>query len=118
MLPRAQRLRRDRDFRAVYSRAKVVSTPCLSLHVRRFPGRTRIPARFGFVISKKVAKRAHDRNRLKRRLREICRLELLPRLAPGAPVDAFFVARAPVLALPFARLVAEVETLSRQAGLL
>jgi ribonuclease P protein component len=74
--------------------------------------------RLGFVISKKIAKRAHDRNRLKRRLREICRLQLLPERRAGRTWDALFVARTPAPALDFAHLADEVRSLSRQAGLL
>src|SRR5689334_12518807 len=104
MLPRAARLKRNRDFRAVYARGKSFSTPALTLYVR--PRARGEPAgaasRLGFVISKKAARRAHDRNRLKRRLREICRRSLLPRLGPGRAVDALFVARASALDADFA----------------
>ena len=117
MLPRAARLCRNRDFQAVYSRRRSWATPRLVLYVRpRAPQSG--PARFGFVISKKIAKRAHDRNRLKRRLREICRHDLLPRLRPGTVADALFVTRTPAPAATFAELAADVDFLVRQAGLL
>ena len=76
------------------------------------------PVRLGFVISKKVAKRAHERNLLKRRLREICRGQLIPQKITGRSWDALFVARSTAPALDFTNLAAEVETLSRRAGLL
>ena len=59
-------------------------------------------SRLGFVISKKVAKRSHDRNRLKRRLREISRLHLLP--ASARPYDALVVARTNATEADFAAL--------------
>jgi len=74
-------------------------------------------SRFGFVVSKKTARRAHDRNRIKRRLREICRAQFLCESRSRTPVDALFVARASALDADFARLAADVETLGRQAGL-
>ena len=80
MLPRGARLRRNRDFQAVYRVRKSWASPHLALYVRFRPGDPEgkvSPVRLGFVISKKVAKRAHVRNRLKRRLREICRRQLL-----------------------------------------
>ncbi len=117
MLPRAARLKRKRDFDRVYQRRQSWATPALVLYVRaRSPQEP--SSRLGFVISKKVAKRAHDRNRLKRRLREICRLRLLPRTAAQRPFDALFVARSPATQAPFSSLAADVETLARQAGLL
>lgn len=120
MLPRAVRLRRNRDFQAVYRVRKSWATPHLVLYVRFGPGAgtDAPPVRIGFVISKKVAKRAHDRNRLKRRLRAICRERLLPRRRPGRAWDALFVARSSSPERDFAELTADVETLSRQAGLL
>ena len=117
MLPRAARLKRNRDFRAVLQRSRSWATPNLVLHVRPRPPRETLPPtpRLGFVISKKVARRAHDRNRLKRRLREICRTQVLPGLR-AASFDAVFVARAPAASADFARLSADVAQLGRQAG--
>jgi len=118
MLPRASRLRRNGDFQAVYSRRRSWAAPHLALYVRHRGPQAGPPApRFGFVISKKVAKRANVRNRIKRRLAEICRLDVLPRLRAGAPVDALFVARSAAPAATFRQLAAEVESLARQAGL-
>lgn len=112
MLPRAMRLRRSRDFQAIYRTRRSWATECLALHIRLgLPG-----TRMGFVISTKVSKRAHDRNLLKRRMREISRVALLPRQCTDA--DAIFVARKPVLALNYVALQAEMSGLMRQAGLL
>ena len=117
MLPRAARLCKNKDFQAVYSRRRSWATPRLVLYVRP-RGPQSGPSRFGFVISKKIAKRAPDRNRLKRRLREICRHDLLPRLRPGTAADALFVTRTPAPAATFAVLAADVDLLARQANLL
>ena len=77
----------------------------------------RSAVRFGFVVSKKTAKRAHDRNRLKRRLREICRTQLLPRLQNPRPFDAFFVVNQVALTQTYEQMAEEVGILVRQAGL-
>ncbi len=115
MLPRMSRLKRSRDFQAVYKRRTSWASPNLVLYVRFRNGREPESSRLGFVISKKVAKRAHDRNRLKRRLREISRLRLLP--AALRPFDALVVARNPAPALSYDQLLQDLTSLARQGGL-
>jgi ribonuclease P protein component len=121
MLPRGARLRKNRDFQAVYRARKSWATPHLVLYVRtRSVGapESRFRIRLGFVISTKVAKRSHVRNRLKRRLREIGRHRLLSTIPADRDWDALFVARASATALTFAELDQDVQALSRQAGLM
>lgn len=116
MLPRGSRLKRSRDFQAVYKRRSSWASPHLVLYVRLRGPREAEVSRMGFVISKKIAKRSHDRNRLKRRLREISRLHLLP--VCSRPYDALVVARPAAPEADFAALTAEMTSLARQAGLL
>jgi len=116
MLPRASRLKRSRDFQAVYKRRSSWASPHLVLYVRLRGPREAEVSRMGFVISKKIAKRSHDRNRLKRRLREISRLHLLP--SRLRPFDALVVARTAAPEADFAALTAEMTSLARQAGLI
>lgn len=75
------RLRKNAQFQYVYRRGKTYSSPLITLlYVRS--GRLMV----GFSVSKKVGKSV-ARNRTKRRLREIFRLEL-DRLLPGQYVIA------------------------------
>jgi ribonuclease P protein component len=60
------------------------------------------PPRVGFTVSKKVGN-AVERNRVRRRLREIVRLSDAARLRPGS--DYVLVGRRAALDLPFARLI-------------
>jgi len=85
MLPRAERLRERRDFGATYRRGKRRDHVLLTLYLRFTEPSA--PRRFGFSVSKKVGK-AHERSRIKRRLREACRA--LPTLGG---FDAVLVAR-------------------------
>ena len=124
MLPRAARLRSGREFRATYSRSQSYATPRLVLYLRggRAPaepspqetapiGRVRV----GFSISKKAARKAHERNLVKRRLREIVRLFILARIRPGR-FDAVIVARSSAVEARFSELAGDVEYLFKKAG--
>lgn len=70
MLPKTHRLRRMRDFALLSQKGRVVYGPLFTLRFRA----SEAPTRIGFVVSTKIYKRAHDRNRTKRRLREAIRL--------------------------------------------
>ena len=115
MLPRVSRLKRSRDFQAIYKRRTSWASPHLVLYVRFRTAREPQSSRLGFVISKKVAKRAHDRNRLKRRLREISRLRVLP--SALRPFDALVVARTPAPSLSYDQLMQDLIGLARQGSL-
>lgn len=56
---------------------------------------------------------AVDRNRLKRRLKELARLELLPMLKTGAPTDLAIRARREAYGASFDALRADVATIQR-----
>ncbi|MBC7808728.1 MAG: ribonuclease P protein component [Akkermansiaceae bacterium] len=121
MLPKPNRLARRRDFAAVYGRKKSWANPLLVLHVRWYAkesadAETR---RFGFSVSKKVGK-AHDRNGVKRRLRELCRLVGNPSDTEAwrQGFDAVFVARSESVRSTYAELENAARELGRRAGVL
>jgi ribonuclease P protein component len=60
------------------------------------------PVRVGFTVSKKVGN-AVERNRVRRRLREVVRLSRAARMRPGH--DYVLIGRRAALTLPFERLV-------------
>ena len=97
-----ERLRQRADFLAAATGVEAPATAfVLQARHRADDG----PARVGFTVSKKVGN-AVERNRVRRRLREIVRLSHLP-LHPGH--DYVLVGRRAALNLPFARIAQDYE---------
>ncbi len=70
MLPLKNRLKKKKDFERIFNQGKSFKHDCLVLRILENDlGYNR----FGFVVSKKVSKKAVVRNRIKRMLREIVR---------------------------------------------
>jgi len=74
-LPPSSRITRTRDIRALMRRGRRKKTSHLDVF---FLSSNEAGSRVGIVVPKHH-KRVVDRNRVKRRLREVCRRELLPR---------------------------------------
>lgn len=69
-MERASRLRKGGEFDTAFSEGTVVSGPLLLL---RYRGNGTDVTRWGFAIGKRITKLATERNRTRRRLREIAR---------------------------------------------
>ncbi len=85
VLPRANRLRKSKEFATVYKRGTRHTTPHLTVQALQAQGLLadcQAPTRFGISVSQKVSKRAVVRNRIKRQIRAACR-QLLPKILPG-----------------------------------
>lgn len=91
----------DRAFREGLSR----HTPHFRALMARAPG---VESRLGTVVSKKVSKRAHDRNRVKRLLREYFRAR---RRALSPPLDLVVVAKRGAPQLGLAAVAEELDPL-------
>ena len=115
MLPGPRRLKRPSDFGTAVRRGSRAATPTVVVHVRRNhlqdpPESTRV----GFVVSKKVGN-AVTRNRIRRRVYEVVRLEQST-LKSGYDM-ALMVFSAEVYSLDHPSLVKLVKQLFSQAGL-
>jgi ribonuclease P protein component len=96
-----KRLRQRADFLAAAAGARApVSGFVLQALNRREDG----PVRVGFTVSKKVGN-AVERNRVRRRLRELVRLADAEGMRPG--YDYVLIGRRAALDLPFDRLAAD-----------
>ncbi|HQB84954.1 MAG TPA: ribonuclease P protein component [Candidatus Pacearchaeota archaeon] len=73
MLSFKNRIKKEKDFRKVFNAGKIVSLYSVSI---RFSQNNLEETRFGFIVSKKISKRAVVRNRVKRIFREQTRLIL------------------------------------------
>lgn len=70
--PRHARLLLPAEYNRVFAAGKRVSGPAVTLVVAKHMSTGR-PARLGLALAKKQIKRAHERNRVKRLLREVFR---------------------------------------------
>jgi len=118
MLPDAQRLKANRDFRLIYSRGRSFADRVAVLHVLRRTGNRvgeAVGRRIGFVVSKKQGG-AVVRNRIKRRLREALR-ERLPEIR-NEPFDMILVGRSPAGAVSWSEVRSSIDDLLRRGNLL
>ena len=98
-----ERLRQRADFLAAASGTKVAA-PAFLLQARKRADEG--PVRCGFTVSKKVGN-AVERNRVRRRLREVVRLSAASRMRSGH--DYVLVGRRAALNAPFERLLQDFD---------
>jgi|RhiMethySRZTD1v2_1073278.scaffolds.fasta_scaffold03331_5 ribonuclease P protein component len=103
-----ERLRQRAEFLAAASGIKV---PAAAFVLQACNRRDAEPARVGFTASKKVGN-AVERNRVRRRLREVVRLSVASRLRAGH--DYVLVGRRAALDMPFDRMTKDFEEALRR----
>ncbi len=102
-------LKTNNDFRRVYRKGTSAVRPCLVVYARRNRQKAN---RLGFTVTAKVGK-AHTRNLVRRRLREIYRLHENG-LRPG--YDLVVVARTRAAAVTYRRLETEFLSACEELG--
>ena len=110
--PRRHRLTRGAELKATIQEGKRIRT--VNLDVRTLASPLSHP-RVGIVVPRH-RQSAVDRNRLKRRIRELVRIDLLPALKARTPVDVVIRARIDAYAAGFAALRADILAVQRRVG--
>lgn len=103
-----QRLKRRADYVAVASGIKAQASAFV-LQARARDDEQ--PARFGFTVARKVGD-APERNRVRRRLRELARMAAATQAQTG--YDYVLVGRRAALSVPFGQLISEFEDALRR----
>ena len=112
MLPKENRLQKTRDFDVVFKKGRFFGTKFLSLkYMENGLAHTRV----GFVISTKISKSAVKRNRLKRQMREIFRLNL-DKIKSG--VDISVIAKPGATELDYMELEKDILWVLKKVGLI
>ncbi len=106
------RLRRHADYQRAYAASRKRQSPSMSWFLAPQPGDAKISLPRVGLTAGKVLGKAHERNRIKRRMREALRrhVDLLPR-----GVDLILHPRRIVLTVDFAELEAEIVRILSQA---
>lgn len=98
-----KRLKKRRDFLAAAKGSKAPRRAFVLEALQREDDR---PARIGFTVSKRVSKKAVERNRIRRRLKEAVRQVAPGRALPGH--DYVLVGRRSALTEKFGRIASEL----------
>ena len=106
-----ERLKRQREFERVFAHGKSLAGSTVAFYF--CPGEREYP-RAGFIASKRVSKRAVDRNRAKRLMREVFRLNK-HRLKP---VDIVLIARRGIVGKKYRDVERDFLKLANRAGIL
>ena len=102
MLKQEYRLRKQKDFALVLKSTNTSGTK--NILMKALSNNSDF-SRFGFIISKKVDKRAVIRNRIKRQLSEIIRLQC-DRIKPG--FDVIILVKKPILEIDYKQMEKEI----------
>lgn len=79
MLPKQYRLCQEKDFKKIWEKGRSFYTKILGVKLLK----NNLPfSRFGIIVGLKISKKTTVRNKIKRQIREILRLNL-PNISPG-----------------------------------
>jgi len=103
-----QKIRKNSEYKRIFSRARWISGKLITIHYLNGESKQ---SRWGIVVSKKIGS-AVVRNRIRRKIREICRI-LDPLLVKN--LDLVIVARRGIQKVNYWDLLKDVEQVCRRA---
>jgi ribonuclease P protein component len=112
MIPSKNRLKKERDFQQVIRNGKYLSSDLISI---KFFSNSIGTTRIGFIVSKKISKKAVLRNRIKRILRESTR-RYLDKIKEG--YDIIIIAKEKMKEIESNEVIKEMEYLLNKANLI
>lgn len=112
MLKKELRIRKQKDFDRIFSSGSFFSEGFLSAKVAKNDFGF---SRFAFIVSNKISRKAHERNRIKRLLRESVRMSL-SNIKQG--FDIVFIVKANVSEKTMDEAKVAVDRLLKRSGLL
>lgn len=116
MLPKEERLVKNREFAYIYRKKQSVANSLLILYVGNKKRDEAFPTRVGFVVGKKVSKKAVKRNRAKRLMREaykdLCRNK---QFCLKNYQHLIFIAREAIIEADYKEIHAAIEDCTRRA---
>jgi ribonuclease P protein component len=112
MLKKELRIRKQKDFDRIFSSGSFSAEGFLAVKVAKNDFGF---SRFAFIVSNKVSKKAHERNRIKRLLRESIRMSLV-NIKQG--FDVVFIVRADISGNSMDEVAVVVDRLLKRSGLL
>ena len=111
-MKKVYRLKLQRDFDNVFKRGKTASLPQIAI---KYAKNNLNHCRLAEIISKKTAKKANQRNLLRRRLKEIIRVQYLKKLDNW---DIIVIPKAELLEKSFAELKEIIRLILEKAKLI
>ncbi len=111
MLPARNRLKKKKDFERIFKEGQGFKQGFLYLKIKKNNLKS---SRFGFIVSKKFAKKAVIRNKTKRRLRELIKIKL-PEIKKG--IDGIIIVIPGLKTTDFQQLEEIINKLFKKAKL-